>query len=92
MDCHLTVPWYLNVRQAHDEIEALALLVINEYGESVELFVHSDGCVEFSCRICSKHDCLVRLHDFEQKIEWTIENISRDSKHRLAKGDADLPD
>jgi len=83
MDCHLTVPWYLNVYQAHEEVETLASIIKNKYGEAVELFVHSDGCQEFSCRICSKHDCLVRLHPFEQKIKWTISNISRDRKHRL---------
>ena len=83
MDCHLTVPWYLNVKEAHAEIEVLAALVKNEYGEAVELFVHSDACQEFSCRICFKHDCLVRQHPFEQRVEWTIDNILRDSKHRL---------
>jgi cation diffusion facilitator family transporter len=85
MDCHLTVPWYLNVVEAHEEIEQLGELVKNEYGEAVELFVHSDACVEFSCRICSKKDCLVRQHDFVERIEWTIENIARDSKHRLKR-------
>jgi cation diffusion facilitator family transporter len=85
MDCHLTVPWYLNVREAHDEIEALAAIVKNEFGETVELFVHSDGCQEFSCMICFKHDCLVRQHPFEQKIEWTVDNILKDAKHSLAK-------
>ena len=83
MDCHLTVPWYLNVNEAHEEVETLASIIKNKYGEAVELFVHSDGCQEFSCRICSKHDCLVRQHPLEQKIEWTINNISRDKKHRL---------
>lgn len=83
MDCHLTVPWYLNVREAHDEIEALAALVRNEFGETVELFVHSDDCREFSCRICYKKDCLVRLHEFEKRVEWTIDNIIKDSKHRI---------
>jgi cation diffusion facilitator family transporter len=83
LDCHLTVPWYLNVNEAHAEIEALAGIVKNKYGEAVELFVHSDGCHEFSCRICSKHDCLVRQHPLERKIEWTINNISRDRKHRV---------
>jgi cation diffusion facilitator family transporter len=83
LDCHLTVPWYLNVNEAHAEIEALAGIVKNKYGEAVELFVHSDGCQEFSCRICSKHDCLVRQHPLERKIEWTINNISRDRKHRV---------
>ncbi len=85
MDCHLTVPWYLNVREAHDEVEALAHLVREEFGEAVELFVHSDDCREFSCRICYKKNCLVRLHDFEEKVEWTTDNIIRDSKHSLIK-------
>ena len=83
VDCHLTVPWYLNVRDAHHEVEALATLVKNEFGEAVELFVHSDDCREFSCRICYKKDCLVRLHEFENRVEWTIENVLKDSKHRI---------
>ena len=82
-DCHLTVPWYLNVNEAHIEIEALAELIRNEFGEAVELFVHSDGCKEFSCRICSKQNCMVRQHKFEKKIEWTIENISKDKRHKV---------
>ena len=81
IDCHLTVPWYLNVHQAHEEIDALSELVKKEFGESVELFVHSDGCLEFSCRICSKFECTVRQHAFEKKIEWTMENISSNHKH-----------
>ncbi|MEO6456304.1 MAG: cation diffusion facilitator family transporter [Ginsengibacter sp.] len=83
MDCHLTLPWYLNINEGHEEIEALAAIVKNKYGEAVELFVHSDGCQEFSCNICSKHDCLVRQHELEKKIEWNINNISIDKKHSL---------
>lgn len=82
-DCHLTVPWYLNVNEAHHEIEALARLIRNEFGEAVELFVHSDGCQEFSCQICSKQNCMVRKHEFEKKVEWTIKNISQDTKHKI---------
>ena len=81
LDCHLTVPWYLNVHEAHNEIDALSTLVKNEFGESVELFVHSDGCMDFSCRICSKFECTVRQHEFERKVEWTMENISSNHKH-----------
>jgi cation diffusion facilitator family transporter len=83
-DCHLTVPWYLNVREAHAEIEALGALIKNEFGEAVELFVHSDGCQEYSCRICSKQNCMVRLHPFEKRVTWTIENISYDAKHDVS--------
>lgn len=83
LDCHLTVPWYLNVHEAHVEIDALSHLVKNEFGESMELFVHSDGCLDFSCSICTKQDCAVRKHPFEKKIEWTMSNISEDTKHQL---------
>lgn len=83
IDCHLTVPWYLNVREAHAEIDVLSKLVKAAFGESIELFVHNDPCLDFSCNICSKQDCKVRQHPFRKKIEWTMENISKDNKHHL---------
>lgn len=83
VDCHLTVPWYLNVHEAHQEIDELSALVKTEFGESLELFVHSDGCMDFSCSICTKQNCTVRKHPFEKRVEWTTDNISSDLKHQL---------
>lgn len=83
MDCHLTVPWYLNVNEAHGEVEALSSLVRRAFGESVELFVHVDGCLPFSCKVCNKQNCNVRKHNFEKRIDWTLENVLRDKKHEV---------
>ena len=83
VDCHLTVPWYLNVRESHIEIEELTQFIENEFGESMEFFVHADDCVESSCPICLKDDCRVRQHPFTKKIEWTLENIIPNQKHQL---------
>ncbi len=83
LDAHITIPWYLNVHEAHHEIDALAVLVRKEFGETLELYVHSDGCLDFSCQICQKQNCKVRKHQFQKKIEWTIQNISSDQKHRI---------
>jgi len=83
MDCHLTVPWYLNVHEAHDEVEALSRQVRSAFGESVEMFVHSDGCLDFSCGICMKSDCEKRLSPFIRQIEWNTENIAGNEKHRI---------
>jgi len=82
VDCHLTVPWFLNVHQAHDEVEDFSAIARDEFGESVELFVHADGCLDFSCRICSKTHCAERKIPFEQRVEWDVHNISSDEKHR----------
>jgi divalent metal cation (Fe/Co/Zn/Cd) transporter len=86
VDCHLTVPWYLNINEAHAEIDALSALVKKEFGETMEFFVHSDGCLDFSCRICSKENCKERKHPFEKRIDWTVENISSDKKHKITAG------
>lgn len=83
LDAHLTVPWYLNVHEAHIEIDELAGRVRKEFGETLELFVHSDGCLDFSCAICSKADCTVRKSPFTKRIEWTTENIVSNTKHTL---------
>jgi cation diffusion facilitator family transporter len=89
LDCHLTVPWYINVREAHEEVEALSTLVKREFGESVEMFVHSDGCMSFQCSICDKKDCWARQHKFVKTIPWTLENILRDKKHQYEDYDKD---
>lgn len=83
LDCHLTVPWYLNVNEAHIEVEALDKLIRTEFGESLELFVHTDGCLPISCPICIKNDCPVRQRPFQQRLEWTLENILSDKKHSV---------
>ena len=81
LDAHLTLPWSLNVHESNAEIDQLSQFVKDEFGESMELFVHSDGCLEFSCRICHKQDCAVRQHPFKHSIEWTVENTINDKKH-----------
>jgi len=83
IDCHLTVPWFLNVHEAHGEVDALSSLVRREFGESVELFVHVDGCLPFSCKVCNKQNCNERKHNFEKRIDWTLENVLQDKKHQV---------
>lgn len=83
IDCHLTVPWYLNVHEAHKEIDALADLIKREFGDAIELFVHTDGCLPFSCTICTRTDCSVRQQSMKERLTWSLENIVSNRKHQL---------
>ena len=83
LDCHLTVPWYINVREAHREVDKLDKLIKENFGESVEMFVHTDACVEYSCKICTKSDCNVRQSDFVKKLDWTQVDIANNNKHQI---------
>ena len=84
IDCHFTVPWYLNVHQAHHEIDALAAIIKDKFGDAIELFVHTDGCLPFSCSICTKTDCAVRELPLKKRLDWTLENTISNKKHQLA--------
>lgn len=84
-DCHVTVPWYFNVNEAHFEINLLENFIKEKYGESIEIFVHTDGCMPFSCKICQKNDCQQRLEPSKQKIVWNLDNLSDNEKHGSKK-------
>ncbi|HUX84575.1 MAG TPA: cation diffusion facilitator family transporter [Chitinophagaceae bacterium] len=82
IDCHLTLPYYLDLVQAHEEIRDLSLSLSNEIsiGE-VECFVHPDPCIPSCCHYCLKADCPVRSHPFTGKIPWTRETLLPNHKH-----------
>jgi len=83
VDCHLTVPWYFDVRDAHAEVDKLDKLINENFGESIELFVHTDPCVESSCGICTLSDCPKRLHPLVRPLDWTTIDIADDQKHSV---------
>jgi cation diffusion facilitator family transporter len=83
IDCHLTVPWYFNTRDAHEEVDALELLLKDCIDSSVEVFVHVDPCIPNSCQLCEKNNCHVRMHEFNSRIEWTADMIMKNKKHGL---------
>jgi cation diffusion facilitator family transporter len=83
IDLHMTLPYYFTVLQAHDEIEEVAAIINAHFGDRVELFVHTDPCLDYSCMICSVPDCSVRRHVQEKQLPWNFENISQNSKHRI---------
>lgn len=90
VDCHLTVPWYLNIHEAHKEIDSLAASIKHQFGESIELFVHADGCLDFQCPICIKTDCNARKLPFRDRIEWTLGNVVSNEKHAASKSSLTL--
>lgn len=83
VDCHLTLPWYFTLEQAHKEIDEIVGIINKEYFTEVEFFIHGDPCVPRSCPICMIGDCKVRQAPFVKKVEWTLENVRLNKKHGL---------
>jgi cation diffusion facilitator family transporter len=83
IDCHLTMPWYLNVHEAHRIMDQFTDLIKSKFGDSVEFFIHIDGCMPFSCDICTLENCPQRQASFKKKLDWTMENVLVNTKHQL---------
>jgi cation diffusion facilitator family transporter len=84
IDCHLTVPWYYSVREAHREVEQFNELVRKEFHNPVEFFIHTDYCLPpQQCKICVMSACNQRTAAFEKGIEWDSDNVLNNNKHGL---------
>ncbi len=83
VDCHVTLPWYFTLEQAHKEIEEISTLINEKHSAQVEFFIHGDPCVPQSCKICTVQDCEVRKEAFKEKLAWNTENVIRNKKHGL---------
>lgn len=83
IDCHITLPWYHDLKTSHDELKKMEDLIIAKFHHKVELFIHPDPCLPFSCSLCQITDCKVRQQPFQQRVEWTLDNVMLNAKHQL---------
>ncbi|MCU7614306.1 cation diffusion facilitator family transporter [Chryseobacterium sp. GMJ5] len=81
IDAHITLPWYYSLREAHNEMENVILLLASNMKRSIEFNFHMDDCKPISCPICQIADCPVREKDFVKRVTWTPENVTRVDKH-----------
>lgn len=81
IDAHLTLPWYYDLRTAHNEMEEVYKLIGKNSERSIEFNFHLDDCKPFSCEICELWECKVRQHTFKKKIEWNDSTIAQLNKH-----------
>ncbi len=76
VDCHLTVPWFFNIKEANKEVQKLTDLTKKKFGNKVELSVHVDACTKHHCIFCFNHSCQFRQNFFQEKILWTLDKTS----------------
>ncbi len=85
IDCHVTLPWYWQLRAVHDKLNELHQLLSQQLNTAVEVFIHADPCTDTCCAICQIAHCQERKINFEHTQVWTIENIKQNLKHSKAR-------
>jgi len=81
VDCHLTVPRYFTVEEAHAEIEIYSAILQEQFEGRIETSIHTDACLPQQCGLCIKKDCPVRSIPFVKFKEWNLESITQNQKH-----------
>lgn len=83
IDAHITLPWYYSLRDAHNEMEKVIILLAKNTKRTVEFNFHMDDCKPFSCSVCQISNCPVREKDFVKRVVWTPENVTSVDKHSI---------
>ncbi len=83
VDCHITLPWYNNLEQTHEQMELLDTLLNQHFDNRVEFFIHPDPCQPKACGICQMENCKERKFDFKQKVDWNLSNVLENKSHHL---------
>jgi divalent metal cation (Fe/Co/Zn/Cd) transporter len=81
IDAHITLPWYYSLRDAHNEMEKVILLLAKNISRTVEFNFHMDDCKPISCSVCQIENCPVRERNFVKRVTWTPENVTCVDKH-----------
>lgn len=84
IDAHITLPYYFQLRDAHNQMEEVITSIAANLKRSIEFNFHMDDCKPpSSCEICELQNCLFREKTFVKRVEWNSKNISQIHKHTL---------
>lgn len=83
IDCHITIPFYKDLRFANQQIETLNAIVDITMGVDSEMFVHVDPCSPDQCSICEVADCQYRNAPFKERVNWDLESLLQDAHHSV---------
>jgi cation diffusion facilitator family transporter len=81
IDCHLTLPRYWDLNRVHDEIHYFEKVLGEVLPTNIEIFVHTDPCIDECCSHCNVPNCPIRKIPFANKVEWNGINLALNQKH-----------
>lgn len=76
IECHMVIPEFWTVAEAHDFSEAFETDLISDYPVGGELRMHLDPCRQAYCEHCNQEPCPIRLAPFRKLRPFTFEEIT----------------
>lgn len=86
IDLHLTLPWYMVLQDAEEEVDRFRAMVRSHLPErEIEFSIHTDPCLPQACPSCQMPACFARKRPFRQQIPWSTRNLASNQRHHLKK-------
>lgn len=79
IDCDLTLPWYINIAEAHKIGDTVERAIEHSFEEKIDFTIHTDSCDNIPCLACSISSCPHRKKVFQSTPVWTAEVITGSS-------------
>ena len=77
IDFHLSLPYFLNIKESHIEEEYIEESIRSEIPSS-QVRIHMDYCSKNLCKYCLYTECKVRGDDFSKNVEWDDKKLLGD--------------
>lgn len=91
IDCHMTLPWYWNLKEVYEQVRDAELLINQHFKERVELFVQGEPCTPKHCPSCLVQDCPVRQAPYKGKHTWKLQELLAREKAEAGPATEYLP-
>lgn len=76
IDCHMIVPEFWTVEQAHDFANDFEDIIMKDYPVNGELNVHLDPCRTKFCHSCELKDCPIRVKEFIKRSPFELKVVT----------------
>ncbi len=75
IDCDLTLPWYMNIADAHNESDLVMKVISDNYDKKIDYTIHTDACKPHLCKHCQVLNCSYRTQEFSKALDWTLDKM-----------------
>jgi cation diffusion facilitator family transporter len=76
IDCHMVIPEFWTVVEAHDFSERFEKSIIQDYPVDGEFHIHHDPCRRAFCESCELLNCPIRQAEFKKREVLTFDEIT----------------
>lgn len=75
IDAHIVVPEFLNIAEAHDQVQIFEKKVVRDYPYDGEIAFHMDPCNQDFCGKCEASNCPVRKRPLNRPYSFSAEDM-----------------